>query len=165
MFFGPVFLWIPEAIGRPGATARKPSVFRAHRPATQLTPRRLPSHTFCVGMLDLASVSPIVRSISNSVRRTDSPVSTNVRQKTPLIARQAVYDCAPLQLMLCSGTPALANSLSYAAVLTAKVALFAVPDCCCSFGMSVGLLFIDRFQVGKGLWGEQVEEHLLIAGM
>src|SRR5450631_916152 len=39
MIFGPVFLWIPEAIGRPGATARKPPVFRAHRPATQPTPR------------------------------------------------------------------------------------------------------------------------------
>jgi hypothetical protein len=61
-------------------------------------PPRLPSHTFCVGTLDLASVSMTVRSISNSVRRTHSPVSTNVRQKTPLIARRPHFDCAPLQV-------------------------------------------------------------------
>jgi hypothetical protein len=67
-------------------------------------PPRLPSHTFCVGTLDLASVSMTVRSISNSVRRTHSPVSTNVRQKTPLIARQAVYDCAPLHVAVGRGT-------------------------------------------------------------
>jgi hypothetical protein len=60
--------------------------------------RRLPSGTFCVGTLDLASVSMIVRSISNSARRTHSPVSTNMRQKRPLIARQAVYDCASLHI-------------------------------------------------------------------
>ena len=33
-------------------------------------PSRLPSHAFCVGTLDLASVSPTVRSVSDSVRRT-----------------------------------------------------------------------------------------------
>jgi hypothetical protein len=76
-------------------TARFPRA-SASNPAAP--PPRLPSHTFCVGTLDLASVSMTVRSISNSVRRTHSPVSTNVRQKTPLIARRPHFDCAPLQI-------------------------------------------------------------------
>jgi hypothetical protein len=40
------------------------------------------------------------RSVSNSVRLTAPPVSTNVRQKTPLIARRVVHDCAPLHIMV-----------------------------------------------------------------
>ena len=93
-----VFWRIVGAIGRPGAAARKPPVFRA--PPTAPTPRLLPSHTFCVGMLDLASVSTSVRSISNSVRRTHPTVSANLRRKPPLIARRAVHHCAPLHLHL-----------------------------------------------------------------
>jgi toxin HigB-1 len=61
-------------------------------------PRRFPSHTFCVGTFDLASVSPSVRSVSNSVRRTHPPVSANLRRKPPLIARRVAYDCAPLHV-------------------------------------------------------------------
>jgi hypothetical protein len=79
-------------IGWPGGIARKSPVFRARVVQQPSRPRRLPSHTFCVGTLDLASVSMTVRSISNSVRRTHSPVSTNVRQKTPLIARRYIYE-------------------------------------------------------------------------
>ena len=51
-------------------------------------------------MLDLASVSTSVRSISNSVRRTHPTVSPNLRRKPPLIARRAVHHCAPLQLLV-----------------------------------------------------------------
>ena len=40
-----------------------------------------PSHAFCVGPDDLASVSPIVRSVSRNVRPSPSPVSANVRRK------------------------------------------------------------------------------------
>jgi hypothetical protein len=39
-----------------------------------------------------------VRSVSDNVRQTAPPVSTNVRQKRGLIARRAVHDCAPLHL-------------------------------------------------------------------
>src|SRR4051794_16142632 len=51
-------------------------------------------------MLDLASVSTSVRSISNSVRRTYPTVSANLRRKPPLIARRAVHHCAPLQVSI-----------------------------------------------------------------
>ena len=62
-------------------------------------PRRIPaSHTFCVGTLDLASVSTTVRPVSNTVRRTPPTVSANLRRKVPLIARPPHFDCAPLQL-------------------------------------------------------------------
>ena len=57
-----------------------------------------PSHTVCVGSDDLASVSPIMRSVSRRVRRSRPPVSANVRRKQPLIARPADYHCASLQL-------------------------------------------------------------------
>jgi hypothetical protein len=68
-------------------------------PANRADPRLLASHTFCVGMLDLASVSTSVRSISNSVRRTPPPVSANLRRKPPLIARRAAHHCAPLHVI------------------------------------------------------------------
>jgi hypothetical protein len=59
------------------------------------TPRdAIPSHAFCVGTLDLASVSPIVRSVSNSVRRNHPTVSANLHRKPPLIARRTVHHCA-----------------------------------------------------------------------
>ncbi len=55
-------------------TARFPS-----GPATApIIPSGAESHAFCVGTLDLASVSPIVRSFSNSVRRTCPIVSACV---------------------------------------------------------------------------------------
>ena len=57
------------------------------------------SQRSCVEIYDLAPVSMIVRSVSNSARLTVPPVSTNVRQKTPLIARRAVHDCAPLHIL------------------------------------------------------------------
>jgi hypothetical protein len=59
----------------------------------------------CAATLDLASVSTTVRSVSNNVRRTPSPVSANVRRKVPFIARRAVHHCAPLHL----GRPATGN--------------------------------------------------------
>ena len=63
-------------------------------------PRRYPSPAFCVATLDLASVSPSLRSVSNSVRRTHPPVSATLCQKPPLIARRAVHhDCAPLRVL------------------------------------------------------------------
>ncbi len=52
----------------------------------------------CVGTPDLASVSPSLRSFSSSLRPKHLPVSANLRQKLPLIAHRAVYDCAPLQV-------------------------------------------------------------------
>ena len=55
-----------------------------------------PSHAFCASPDDLASVSPIMRPVSRNVRRSPSPVSTNVRRKQPLIARRPHFDCAPL---------------------------------------------------------------------
>ena len=57
-----------------------------------------PSHPFCVSRDDLASVSPIVRPISRSVRWSSPSVSANVRRKQPLIARQPHFDCAPLYI-------------------------------------------------------------------
>ncbi len=57
-----------------------------------------PSHELCAGLHDLASVSTTVRPFSNSLRRAPAPVSTNVRQKLPLIARRGVHHCAPLHL-------------------------------------------------------------------
>ena len=75
-------------------TARFPS-----GPASApITPPGAEFHAFCVGTFDLASVSPIVRSFSNSVRRTPPIVSANLRQKPPLIARRPHFDCAPLHL-------------------------------------------------------------------
>jgi hypothetical protein len=50
----------------------------------------------CFEIHDLASVSMIVRSISDSVRWMAPPVSTNVRRKPNLILRRAVRDCAPV---------------------------------------------------------------------
>jgi hypothetical protein len=66
--------------------------------SSSAVPRRHPSHAFCVEPLDLASVSPIVRPISNSVRRNHPTVSANLRRKPPLIARRTVHHCAPLHL-------------------------------------------------------------------
>jgi hypothetical protein len=65
----------------------------------------------CVEPADLASVSPIVRSFSKSVRQTPSPVSANVRQKVPLIARRAIHHCAPLQLWKTGGTSGLVQKV------------------------------------------------------
>src|SRR5271154_7203475 len=98
LIFGLVILRSSGLPGRSEATARKPPVFQANRPAFPTPAPRSPSHAFCLGTLDLASVSPSVRSISNSVRRTHPPVSANLRRKPPLIARRAVYDCAPLHV-------------------------------------------------------------------
>ncbi len=77
---------------------RKPPVFRTSRTAAAPPHSRSPSHAFCVRTIDLASVSTIVRSVSNNVRRTHPIVSTNLRQKLPLIARRTGYDCAPLHV-------------------------------------------------------------------
>jgi hypothetical protein len=80
-----------------GHRARKPSIFlvnwhrRDHPPGAS-------SHAFCVGTFDLASVSTSVRPVSDNVRRTTPIVSANLRRKPPLIARRAVYVCAPLQI-------------------------------------------------------------------
>ena len=52
---------------------------------------RAQSQPLCVEIYDLASVSPIVRSFSNSARRTPVSVSANVRQEVPLIARRHIY--------------------------------------------------------------------------
>src|SRR3954454_5698609 len=85
---------------RPARHSRQETArFPRASPANRAGPRLLPSHTFCVGMLDLASVSTSVRSISNSVRRTPPPVSANLRRKPPLIARRAGHHCAPLHLL------------------------------------------------------------------
>ena len=53
----------------------------------------------CVEIYDLASVSLIMRSISNSVRWRHPPVSANVRRKPLLIARRPHFDCASLHLV------------------------------------------------------------------
>jgi len=58
------------------------------------------SHLACVEIFDLASVSRSVRSVSNNVRQSIPSVSANLRRKLPLIARRAVYDCAPLQIAI-----------------------------------------------------------------
>ncbi len=43
--------------------------------------------------------SPIWRkNVSDNVRQTAASVSANLRRKLPLIARRAVYDCAPLHI-------------------------------------------------------------------
>jgi hypothetical protein len=65
---------------------------------TPISVRRSPSQPSCVEPPDLASVSSIMRSFSKSVRRTHAPVSANLRQKVPLIARRAVHHCASLQI-------------------------------------------------------------------
>lgn len=57
-----------------------------------------PSQPFRADRYDLASVSMIVRPFSNSVRRTVPSISTNVRQKSPMIARRGVHHCASLHL-------------------------------------------------------------------
>src|ERR1700677_1781628 len=75
-------------------TARFPHGSRT-RPAPA---PRSPSHAFCVGTIDLASVSPTMRPVSISVRPTHPIVSANPRRKPPLIARPPQFDCAPLQL-------------------------------------------------------------------
>ena len=87
--------------GRSASPAQPPGnhPFPRASPGQPRRPRLLPSHTFCVGMLDLASVSTSVRSISNSVRRTHPTVSANLRRKLPLIARRAVHHCAPLHVV------------------------------------------------------------------
>ena len=47
---------------------------------------------------DLASVSPIVRSVSDSVRSWSPMFSPIVRRKVPLIARPPHFDCASLHV-------------------------------------------------------------------
>ncbi len=59
-----------------------------------------PSQSTCARRHSLASVSPIVCSISNILRRTPAPISISVRRKSPLIERPAIYHCASLQLRL-----------------------------------------------------------------
>jgi len=56
------------------------------------------SHLAGVEIFDLASVSHSMRSVSNDVRQSIPSVSANLRRKLPLIARRAVYDCAPLHV-------------------------------------------------------------------
>ena len=56
------------------------------------------SHLAGVEIFDLASVSHSMRSVSNDVRESIPSVSANLRRKLPLIARRAVYDCAPLHV-------------------------------------------------------------------
>src|SRR3954463_16167846 len=93
--------------GGPWGRSAGPAQPPGNRPFSARLPgqprRSLPSHTFCVGMLDLASVSTSVRSISNSVRRTHPTVSANLRRKPPLIARRAGHHCAPLHLSAGAG--------------------------------------------------------------
>ncbi len=86
-------VWQPENDFRTGYLAdfQPPRSAGRSRQETARFPsepsRRATSHSSCVEPADLASVSTIVRSFSNSVRRTPSPVSANVRQKVALIAR------------------------------------------------------------------------------
>ena len=85
---------------------RRRSAGRARSPGNRPFSKRLPAppprdasvSRICVEPLDLASVSPIVRPVSNSVRRNHPTVSANLRRKTPLIARRAVHHCAPLHI-------------------------------------------------------------------
>jgi hypothetical protein len=103
-------VWHPENDFRTGILPVSASKARRARPPRNRpffgrsqhpdAPRCHPSHAFCVGTLDLASVSPIVRSVSNSVRRDHPTVSANLHRKPPLIARRTVHHCAPLQLRL-----------------------------------------------------------------
>ncbi len=74
---------------RSAGRARSPG---NRRPATPSVSR------ICVEPLDLTSVSPSLRSVSNSVRRTHPSVSANLRRKRPSIARRAVHHCAPLHI-------------------------------------------------------------------
>lgn len=71
------------------------------------------SHVFCVSPDDLTSVSPIMRSVSKSVCRHPFPVSANVRQKRPLIARWAVHHCTPLHILALLGVADLATRWGY----------------------------------------------------
>ena len=82
----------------PPGIRKSPVSARNRSPRRSIRPRSAPSQRSCVEPLDLASVSAIVRSVSNNVRRTAAPVSINVRRKPPLIARRAVHHCAPLQV-------------------------------------------------------------------
>jgi hypothetical protein len=75
--------------------------------------QRDPSQLSCVEPLDLASVSPTMRPVSDSVRRARASVSPNVRRKVGLIARRAVHHCASLQVV----TKA-AFGINWATVLT-----------------------------------------------
>jgi hypothetical protein len=77
-----------------GATVRKPSVFLTNRRRGPAAAGSTQSQRSCVELRDLASVSNIVRSVSNSVRRMTATVSSNVRQKQALIARRAIHHCA-----------------------------------------------------------------------
>jgi hypothetical protein len=52
------------------------------------------SQLICVGTLDLASVSAIVRRVSDSVRQRRPIFSPIVRRKVPWIARSPHFDCA-----------------------------------------------------------------------
>ena len=83
------------ACDQPARSVRKPLVFLAIR---RRRLRHTASHPSCVEPPDLASVSPIMRSFSKSVRPKPAPVSANLRQKLPLIARQALHHCAPLHI-------------------------------------------------------------------
>jgi hypothetical protein len=81
--------WRPEAVpGRP--PENRPFIWRGPHDRSD----RLPRHTHdksqpvCVEILDLAPVSMIVRSVSDNVRQVAVPVSVNLRQKPPLIARR-----------------------------------------------------------------------------
>ena len=85
-----------EISDRPARFSGEPDTPTALDPA--LRQGRHPSQIACVEILDLASVSLNLRSFSNSARRMPPIVSANLRRKPPLIARRAVYDCAPLHL-------------------------------------------------------------------
>lgn len=52
-----------------------------------------------------AARSIIVRWVSDRVRRTAAPVSTNVHRKPPLTARRVVHDCAPIHLWTTPAAP------------------------------------------------------------
>jgi hypothetical protein len=96
---GPVFLRRSGLQGRCVATVRKPSVFLTNRRGDPPAAGSTQSQRSCVELYDLASVSNIVRSVSNSVRRVAATVSSNVRQKWDLIARRAVHHCASLHVV------------------------------------------------------------------
>ncbi len=90
------------AVFQPQSSARRSRQETARFPrgwvAAGSPPLRSSSHAFCVGTIDLASVSPIERSVSNNLRRRHPIVSANLRRKWPLIARRAVHHCAPLHI-------------------------------------------------------------------
>ena len=83
-------------------TARFPCGPRRHQPG--------PSHRPCAGSHDLAPVSLTVYLFSKNLRQASPPVSINVRQKTPLIARRGVHHCAPLHLALVADQHGLVTS-------------------------------------------------------